>query len=51
MNEKKIIKCKCGCMLVMNDNHLICSSYLQDIITGIKQQQEIIEELNGEDII
>jgi len=45
-------KCKCGGLLVINDGHIICEKYLEDIKTGIEEQQEIINELNndGEEI-
>jgi len=43
-----MIKCKCGRLMVENDGHWICEKYLEDIKTGVKQQVEIIEELNRE---
>ena len=41
-----MICCKCGHRIVENDGHWICEGYLEDIKKGIKQQQEIISELN-----
>jgi hypothetical protein len=43
----RILCCKCGSRLVQNDGHYICERYLEDIKQGVKQQQEIIDELNG----
>lgn len=43
----KQIRCKCGSLMVMNDNHYVCEKYLEDIKTGVRQQHEIIKELSG----
>jgi len=43
------VYCKCGSELCLNDGHVICQNYLQEIIRGVKEQQDIIDELqNGE---
>jgi hypothetical protein len=48
---KKLQKCVCGALIVLNDGHLICENYLENIKQGIKEQQKIIEELTGGEII
>jgi hypothetical protein len=47
--EKKIIRCKCGADMVKVDNHVICEKYYEHIKQGIKQQQQIIDELQSYD--
>lgn len=41
-----MIKCKCGGTMVINDNHIICEKYLEDIKRGVEQQAQIIKELD-----
>jgi hypothetical protein len=50
-HQPKLICCKCGCRMVECDGHFICEKYLEDIKMGIKQQQEIIDELNSGELI
>jgi hypothetical protein len=38
-------KCKCGSRIVCVDEHYICERYYEHIKQGIKQQQDIIQEL------
>ena len=47
--SNKVKLCKCGSRLCLNDSHVVCERYLEEIRQGIKEQQDIIDELqNGE---
>ena len=43
----KMVKCRCGRLMVENDGHWICEKYLRDIQNGVQEQIEIIEELEN----
>lgn len=45
---RKKRRCMCGALMVINDNHLVCEKYLEEIKIGVLRQQEIIKELTYE---
>jgi hypothetical protein len=49
--EKGKKKCCCKANIIKVDNHIICERYYLEIKQGIKEQQKIIEELTGGEII